>query len=347
MTRPSLRSGASGFNHPTSQPRPKFPGSLRGGGARVTGTSAPDGRLDVRERDSLENFRYAVLAASPRLMLADAIQLWWVFPAAILFSTVAVGSGVSGALFFSPFFLLAVGLSPAQAIGSGLITEMFGMGNGLRAYVSQRLVDYATARWLIMGALPSVVVGAMLAHRVPDTVLNVVFGAGLLVLAGFLILLPSPEKCEPGEQEGELIRRKSRDKGTTTVRTREGEVFEYPTCWRVPGVLLAAIGGGLTGLISAGLPEISTTQLVVRCRMPPRIAVATSVFVLAVTAVVGAGVHALSAVPVWSVIVWSVPGVLVGSTVGSRVGRYLPADLMEKLLGGVFAVVGVLVLVLK
>lgn len=31
-------------------------------------------------------------------------DLWWVFPAAVLFSTVAVGSGVSGALFFSPFF---------------------------------------------------------------------------------------------------------------------------------------------------------------------------------------------------------------------------------------------------
>ncbi|NIR79212.1 MAG: sulfite exporter TauE/SafE family protein, partial [Gemmatimonadetes bacterium] len=65
---------------------------------------------------------------------------------AIVFATVAVGSGVSGALFFSPFFLLVVGLTPAQAIGAGLLTEMFGMGNGLRSYVVQRLVDYDTAR---------------------------------------------------------------------------------------------------------------------------------------------------------------------------------------------------------
>ena len=55
---------------------------------------------------------------------------------------------------------------------------------------------------------------------------------------------------------------------------------------------MAAAGGALTGMISAGLPEISTTQLVIRCRLPPRVAIATSVFVLAITAAVGAAIHA-------------------------------------------------------
>nr|WP_265108548.1 sulfite exporter TauE/SafE family protein [Halosolutus halophilus] len=79
---------------------------------------------------------------------------WWIFPASIAFSTIALASGVSGALFFSPFFLLVVGLQPAQAIGAGLLTEVFGMGNGLRSYVKQGLVDYATAKWLLLGAVP-------------------------------------------------------------------------------------------------------------------------------------------------------------------------------------------------
>lgn len=34
---------------------------------------------------------------------------WWVFPASVLFALVALASGVSGALFFSPFFMLIVG----------------------------------------------------------------------------------------------------------------------------------------------------------------------------------------------------------------------------------------------
>ena len=73
--------------------------------------------------------------------MAAFLEIWWVFPVSILFSTVAIGSGVSGALFFSPFFMLVVGLSPVQAVGAGLLTEVFGMGNGLRSYVRARLVD--------------------------------------------------------------------------------------------------------------------------------------------------------------------------------------------------------------
>ena len=110
---------------------------------------------------------------------------------------------------------------------------------------------------------------------------------------------------------------------------------------------MAAVGGALTGMISAGLPEISTTQLVVRCRVPPRVAIATSVFTLAIVAAVGDWLDALSAQPVWQVVGWSIPGVLIDSTIGSRIGKYLPAKAMEKGLGVVFGSVGILVLALE
>lgn len=280
-------------------------------------------------------------------MATGILELWWVLPAAILFSTIAIGTGVSGALFFSPFFMLVVGLSPAEAVGAGLFTEVFGMGNGLRSYVNQRLVDYATARWVLLGAVPTVVIGASVAHLVSVGALKVVFGAGLVLLAAFLLFMPSPEHCVPGALEGKLIRKRSKGKGTTIVLGRDGTRYEYPTCWRIPGVVMAAVGGVLTGLISAGLPEITTTQLILRCRLPARVAVATSVFTLAITAIVGAAIHAIAAQPAWHVVAWSIPGVLIGSTLGSRVGTHLPAAVMEKVLGVVFALIGILILVLE
>jgi len=272
---------------------------------------------------------------------------WWVFPASIAFSTVALASGVSGALFFSPFFMLGVGLTPSQAIGAGLLTEVFGMGNGLRSYVKQRVVDFQTAKWLLAGAVPAVVIGAFAAHFVDPRILKGIFGVGLIALGAFLVYYESPENCEPGECEGEYLKAKNTGRGTTTVEAADGESFTYDTCWRTPGVALSTVGGFITGLISAGLPEIVTTQLIVRCRVPPRVAVATSVFVLAVTAVAGAAVHALTATPVWYVVAWSIPGVIVGGTIGTRVGKYLPSELMETGLGVVFGVVGVIVLAVE
>ena len=277
----------------------------------------------------------------------EFVELWWILSPSVLFSTIAVGSGVSGALFFSPFFMLVVGLTPVQAVGAGLLTEVFGMGNGLRSYVRAGTVDYATARWLLLGAVPIVVVGALLADQLPSGVLTVVFGLGLVVLGGFLVLVRNPEECEPGDRAMPLIEHKSQDLGTTTVEARDGNMYTYKTCWRPPGVALAAIGGLFTGMISAGLPDISTTQLVIRCHLPARVAIATSVFTLAIVALVGAGIHALAAEPPWPVVGWSIPGVLIGSTIGGGVGKYLPGPIMKKALDVVFGLVGGLVLALE
>jgi uncharacterized membrane protein YfcA len=269
---------------------------------------------------------------------------WWVFPAAIVFSTIALASGVSGALFFSPFFMLVVGLAPAQAIGAGLLTEVFGMGNGLRSYVVQGVVDYRTAKLLLAGAVPAVIVGAFAAHFVDPTILKILFGAGLVLLGVFLVYYDPAEECEPGESEGEFLREKNDGRGTTTLEAADGKVYTYDTCWRPPGIGLSTVGGFITGLISAGLPEIVTTQLIVRCRLPPRVAVATSVFTLGIASGAGALVHALTATPVWYIVAWSIPGVLIGGTLGTRVGKYVPSDLMEVGLGIVFGLVGALIL---
>jgi uncharacterized membrane protein YfcA len=219
------------------------------------------------------------------------------------------------------------------------------MGNGIRSYVKQGVVDYATAKWLLAGAVPATVAGAFAVHYVPENLLRGAFGVGLLALGGFLFIYEPAEDCEPGECEGEYLREKNTGRGRTVIEATDGESFEYDTCWRPPGVALSTVGGFVTGLISAGLPEVVTTQLVVRCRVPPRVAVATSVFVLGVAATAGAVVHALSATPVWYVVAWSVPGVLVGGSLGTRVGKHVPNDLMETGLGVVFALVGVVVFV--
>lgn len=88
-----------------------------------------------------------------------------------------------------------------------------------------------------------------------------------------------------------------------------------------------------------------TTQLVIRCRVPPRVAIATSIFVPVVAAVAGSAVHALSATLVRYVVAWSIPGVLIGGTIGTHVGKYVPSDVMELGLGAIFGLVGGIVLV--
>ena len=273
--------------------------------------------------------------------MSQAVHVWWVFPVAVAIATVALSSGVSGALFFSPFFLLVVGLSPASAIGAGLMTELFGTSFGSYNYIRQRVIDFRTVHFLLAAAIPAVVAGGLLSHRIEPGILRTIFGT-VLVLLAIVVLYHSTQK-----EKSPTARIWDQASRTTEIHARDGAQFKYRTCNRPVGVALAGIGGFLTGLMSAGLPEIATTQLVLRCRIPPRVAVATSIFVLTVIAFFGAGIHSLSAQPAWHVVVWSVPGVIVGAQIGPRVSGKLPALIAERILGVLFLSIGALVIVLQ
>lgn len=273
--------------------------------------------------------------------ISEALQFWWVLPVSVTIATVALASGISGALFFSPFFLLVVGLQPAQAIGAGLLTELFGTSFGSYNYLRQRVIDYQTVRYLLMASVPAGVAGAFLAHQIEPGILRIVFGVALALLAT-IVLYHSTQKRKP-------LTSRIRDqvRKTTVIRARDGNIYSYQTCNRYIGVPLAGLGALLTGLMSAGLPEITTTQLVLRCHIPPRVAVATAIFVLTVTVLFAAAVHALSAQPAWAVVIWSIPGVIIGAQIGPRLSGKVPSHIAERVLGVIFLLIGTLVVALQ
>ena len=273
--------------------------------------------------------------------ISQVLELWWVFPVSVCIATVALSTGISGALFFSPFFLIAVGLQPAQAIGAGLITELFGTSFASINYIRQRVIDYKTSRALLMATVPAAIIGAYLAHRIEAGILQIVFGISLALLAITVIYHSTQKNIQPTSHVIEQA------KNTTVLQSRDGNTYSYRTCNRPIGVSLAGIGAFLTGLISAGLPEITTTQLIIRCHIPPRVAVATSIFVLTVTVFFAAGVHALSSQPAWHVVTWSVPGVIVGAQIGTRLQGKVPAHISERILGSLFLAVGLLVVIIQ
>lgn len=259
----------------------------------------------------------------------------------MVIATIALSSGISGALFFSPFFLLIVGLQPAQAIGAGLMTELFGTGFGSYNYVRQRVIDFQTVRFLIMASVPAGIAGAFLANRIEPGFLQIIFGIALALLA-IIVLYHSAQKTKP-PTSGILDRAAK----TTVIQARDGSTYSYRTCNRFLGVPLAGVGAFLTGLMSAGLPEITTTQLMLRCHIPPRVAVATAIFVLTVTVFFAAGVHALAAQPAWHVVIWSIPGVITGAQIGPRLSGKVPPHITERILGVLFLLVGTLVVALQ
>ncbi len=277
-------------------------------------------------------------------------QYWYMFPVSLVVATVAMASGVEGATFFAPIFILGLRLPPEIAIGTGLITEVFGFASGLFAYARKKLIDYRLGMNLLMVTVPLALVGTWASNRVEPDVLKVILGAGLFMVAVSFLRAPDPADVELLDEKIETDYGGKNAK--TCLITADGEEIRYTVCNKTEGRLISGVGGLFIGLISTGLGEMNSYFLLQRCRVPSRVSVATSVLVVAVTALVAASGHLVQFIQsggdtmqtVINLIIFTVPGVIIGGQFGSLVAEYISQKVMERSLGVLFILVAAVTL---
>lgn len=277
-------------------------------------------------------------------------QYWFMLPIAAIIATTAMASGIGGATFFVPVFILALRLPPEVAIGTGLITEVFGFASGLYAYARKRLIDYKLGLTLLVATVPLALLGTWAAGWIPSTVLKVILGMGLFAVAASF--LRSPEHKDILRMDSAVKEEYGGNKATRVLITSSGENIRYHVCNRSEGMLIAGIGGLFVGLISTGLGELNGYFLLRRCRVPSKVSVATSVFVVAVTALSASighfvrfsqsGWEVLSTV--LSIVIFTVPGVIIGAQLGALVANRIPQRILERALAILFILVALLTL---
>ncbi|GAB4461756.1 MAG: sulfite exporter TauE/SafE family protein [Anaerolineales bacterium] len=277
-------------------------------------------------------------------------QYWYVFPISILFATTAMASGVEGATFFSPLFILALKLSPEVAIGTALTTEVFGFASGLFAYARKKLIDYRLGLTLLLVTVPLALIGAWASGHVQPVYLKVILGVGLFVVA--LSFLRQHEKKDIDRLDKAIQAEYGGENAQTVLVTADGEEIRYTVCNRAEGMLLCGIGATFMGMVSTGLGEMNGYFLLQRCRVPSKVSVATSVFVVAISALTASAGHFVrfaqmgsdTLATVFSICLFTVPGVILGGQIGSRVASKIPQRTLEIGLAILFIIVAALTL---
>ncbi|MFB6275740.1 MAG: sulfite exporter TauE/SafE family protein [Halothece sp.] len=276
------------------------------------------------------------------------LEYWYTFPISILIATIAMASGVEGATFFTPLFILGLKLPTEVAIGTGLITEVFGFSSGLYAYIKKGLIDYNLGRMLLMVSIPSALFGTWIASFIPSDILKAILSVGLFVIATSFLRSPEQETVELLDQKNAQSEGKAPQ---TCLTANTGETFCYRIANRTEGRLLITIGGLFIGMVSTGLGEINGFFLIQRCRVPSKVAVATSVFIVAITALTASIGHVVQFAQaggetldtVLSLVIFTAPGVLIGAQLGSMVANYLSQKALERSMGILFILVGMLI----
>jgi uncharacterized protein len=276
-------------------------------------------------------------------------EYWYMLPIATLISTIAMASGVEGGTFFAPIFMLALGLPPEVAIGAALITEVFGFSSGLVAYARKKLIDYRLGLTLLTATVPAALVGTWAAGWIDPNLLKIVFSLGLIAIAFSFLSSPHAETAPAMAVAGMNA---TTNEAETCIITAEGKEHRYTINNTTQGQLVAGLGGVLIGLLSTGLGEVNGFYLLKICRMPSQVAIATNVFIVAITALVASCGHFVNFIQqggetletVLSLVSFTVPGVIVGGQLGSYVASRIPQQTLERSLAVLFTLVAAITL---
>jgi uncharacterized protein len=281
---------------------------------------------------------------------------WFMFPACIVISSIAMLSGISGAAMLSPTIILGfplIGvplLAPAAAIGMSLFTEFFGFSSGVVGYARRCLIDYNVASQMIYAAVPFAAAGALASAYINPALLKTIYGvmmfglAGVLVRQSFTHPTSYPAALETSPEGGTREFRVERDTHVCAAGRKE---YRYKPEGLGLSRTLTAVGGTLSGMLSTGLGEIELPQLVGICRLPLPVAAGTSILIVTAGVAAGSVTHVarllseggLSAVP-WNLIVYTVPGALIGGQIGARLQGTVREATMERFMAGLFVVIG-------
>lgn len=293
----------------------------------------------------------------------DWTVYWFMFPACIVIAGIATFSGISGAALMTPVFLVAFPLmvvprlSTVAAIGAALFLETSGFGAGVYHYWRMRLVDFSTVRALAIVTVPGAILGALFAHHAPANVLRIGYGVAML---GIVWLIGRSDKgpkrptrapcpCVVCESECSTVADPTGE--PRELHTTEGKHYNWRAMHMISLRVFSAIGAFLAGLISTGVGEATLLSLVRRSRFPVPVATATSTFVVAVTVVAASIAHGFllareggwRAIP-WNLIVWGVPGAVIGATIGTRLQGRVSERATRFFFATLFAAIGLVFL---
>ncbi len=274
----------------------------------------------------------------------DFTLYWFMFPVGMMVATTAMLSGIGGAAFFTPIFLLIFPLlgpeyplaSPVTAIAVALLTETFGFSSGFIGYYRKRLIDFGLIKSFLIVSIPAGIVGTLMAHYVNTQLILLFYGLLMFIVAYVLIKGHGGEVTEDFDASDDLRK----------VVDTEGNVYQHMMyqAKKIP----TAVGGLLTGLVSVGIGEVVMPQLVKDGKVAVPVAAATSVLIVIITVICASFTHiatlinqgGINAVP-WNLVCYSIPGVLIGGQIGPRLQGKVPQRVMERTIAIIFSIIGV------
>lgn len=216
-------------------------------------------------------------------------------------------TGAGGGALMTPMLILLFGVKPSTAISSDLVAAVFMRPFGAAVHISKKTVNFRLVGWMVAGSVPMAFLGAYLLHlmghaKTSQANIEKALGAALLVGAAAMVI------------RSFLDRRGSHER-----RAAVHDLVVRPA----PTVLIGMVGGLIVGMTSVGSGSLMIVMLLFLYPMLGANQLVGTDLTQAVPLTAAAALGALAFGHVefsvtTSIIIGSIPAVVVGSFISSR-----------------------------
>jgi uncharacterized membrane protein YfcA len=222
-------------------------------------------------------------------------------------------TGAGGGALMTPMLILLFGIKPSTAISSDLVAAVVMRPVGAFVHLRKGTVNLGLVGWMVLGSVPMAFLGAYVLHLIgnaksAETTIQIILGSALLLGAAAMLLRYT------------LDRRKG--------QARQGVVHNLDVR-PLPSVVIGMVGGLIVGITSVGSGSLMIVLLLFLYPMLGANQLVGTDLTQAVPLTLAAALGALAFGHVefavtTSLIIGSVPAVLVGSFLSSRApDRYI------------------------
>jgi hypothetical protein len=246
--------------------------------------------------------------------------------------------GAGGGFLIVPALLLVYHVPPEQAAGTSLAVVFLNALSGSISYSRQRRIDYRSGAWFAVATLPGAVGGAYLARFFTGKLFDLIFGIVMLGLAVLLVWRPRAEQ----EYAKGLIEETGASWWEVDQQLTDatGSTYSYRYNFLL-GLGISVLVGFFSSILGLGGGIIHVPVLIFLLGFPPHLATATSHFILAISAGVGAASHlAFGQVLIGPAIMMGI-GAVAGAQLGARLALRLQGGRILRYLSLALAVVGI------
>ncbi|MBC6609536.1 sulfite exporter TauE/SafE family protein [Hymenobacter sp. BT507] len=243
--------------------------------------------------------------------------------------------GGGGSILTVPVLVYLMGVSPVLSTAYSLFVVGSTSVVGASGYFRRGLVSLKTAVVFLLPSLLAVfVVRKLLLPAIPQvlfTVGSVVFTKDLLVLVAFAVLMVGAALS--------MIRAKQAE------QLLDEELHHAPT-FNFPLILgIGLVVGLLTGFVGAGGGFLIIPALVLGARLPMKLAVGTSLAIIALNSLIGFSGDISAGTPIaWTFLLGFLAFTLIGTVLGIYLARFIPGTKLKPAFGWFTLAMGLFIL---